>query len=74
MNAPPKERAAVLGPPIKKLTAQCYPHQDAAQVVRSWQREGDRLLHEFRRTGRRNHWRAYMRHVAGIRNQLEKAS
>ena len=32
MNSPPKERAAVLGPPIKKLTAQCYHHQDAAQV------------------------------------------
>jgi hypothetical protein len=72
MNSPPKERAAVLGPPIKELTVQRYHHQDAAQVAHSWQREGERLLEEFRRTRGRRHWEAYVRHVAGVRKRLEE--
>jgi biotin-(acetyl-CoA carboxylase) ligase len=69
---PPKERAAVLGPPIQKLAEQYYHRRDAAQAARSWHRETERLLQEFRRSGHRSHRQAYMRHVASMRKRLER--
>ena len=69
MSAPPKERAAVLGPPIKKLAAQYYHRQDTAQVA-PWWLEAERLGREFRRTHDKRHLQALARHLDGIFERL----
>jgi hypothetical protein len=38
----------------------------ATQVIAGWERHGEWLLAEYRRTGKPSAWRAYMEHVAGM--------
>ena len=39
-------------------------------AVNTWNREAQRLLVEFQRTGSSRHWRAYIRHTLGIAARL----
>jgi hypothetical protein len=72
MKRPPgNEKGALLHAPIPKLTAVQDYHRPVALQVAVWQRESNRLLSEFLRTGRFHHWRAWAQHVLGMASRLE---
>ena len=71
---PPNRKGALLHAPIPKLTAQFYYQQRTAQAAVSWQREAERLLTEYTRTGQARHLEALARHLDGIFERLTMGS
>jgi hypothetical protein len=70
MKSPPKERAAVLGPPIKKLAAQYYHCQDAPQVCGHNKREDYGRLYRVLRVIQRPGW-AYCWAIERLCSKIE---
>jgi hypothetical protein len=71
VSPPPKEKRA--GESALKTAEVLQVYQVTPTVQAQWEREEERLLALYRKTGRARHWQAYCVHLASMAARLERS-